>query len=97
MSTTTVRAGKKQAFAPSQSRTGAQVCEMMTWYLLAKSVHDGDVVWLGGVWIGEQDVVGHEFSRVQSELEPLVSDLFSVPQVLLGASQVGESGELPVK
>lgn len=66
-------------------------------YLSANSVHDGDVVWLGFVWVGEQDVIGHEFNRVQSKLEPLVSDLLRVPQVLLGPGQVGESGELPVK
>lgn len=66
-------------------------------YLSAKSVHDGDVVWLGFIRVGEQDVVGHEFSRVQTELEPLVSDLLSISQVLLGPSQMGESCELPVK
>ncbi|TNN47947.1 hypothetical protein EYF80_041840 [Liparis tanakae] len=54
-------------------------------YLAAGAVHDGD------------HVVGNQLHRVQAELQPLVPDLLGVSQVLLGAGQVGEAGELPVE
>lgn len=64
---------------------------------MAALIDDGDVVRSGFIGVGQQDVVGHEFHRVQSKLKPLVPDLLCVLQVLLRTSQVGESGEFPVE
>lgn len=62
---------------------------------MAELIDDGDVVRSGFIGVGQQDVVGHDFHRVQSKLKPLIPDLLCVPQVLLRTGQVGESGEFP--
>lgn len=66
-------------------------------YLIAKLIYHRDIIWLWFVGIGQQDVVGRKFHRVQSKLQPLFPDLLGVSQVLGCTSQVGEPGEFPVE
>lgn len=66
-------------------------------YLNAKAIHYGDVIGLRFVGVGQQHVIGHHLHRVQSKLQPLFPDLLCISQILLRASQVGETCEFPAE
>lgn len=64
-------------------------------HLLPRLVYDGDVTGTALVGIGQEHVVRHKLHRVQSKLEPLVSDLLGQVEILLSSSQMRETCEFP--